>query len=105
MLPVSIQGLLRSTVRIEWEDGHISELPARTMRLRCQCASCKDEWTGAPLLDSVKVPLTLRVQAMNLVGQYGVNVKFSDGHDTGIYRFTELRAQCPCAECSAKRGE
>ena len=47
---------------------------------------------GEPLLDRTKVPLTLRIQAINLVGQYGVNVRFSDGHDTGIYTFRALRS-------------
>ena len=105
MLPVSIQGLLRSSVTIVWEDDHKTEIPARELRVRCQCASCKDEWTGAPLLDKAKVPLTLRIQSIQLVGQYGVQIRFSDNHDTGIYRFADLRAACPCAECRAARGE
>jgi ATP-binding protein involved in chromosome partitioning len=99
MLPVSIQGLLRESVTFTWEDGHVTKLSARDLRLRCGCATCKDEWTGAPLLDTKKVPLTLRVQAMSVVGQYGLNVRFSDGHDTGIYRFADLRAGCPCDVC------
>jgi DUF971 family protein len=31
---------------------------------------------------------------MDLAGNYGIHVAFSDGHDTGIYRFADLRARC-----------
>jgi DUF971 family protein len=51
--------------------------------------------TGERLLDPATVPTDLTVTTMNLVGNYGVSIAFSDGHSTGIYRFRELYANRP----------
>ncbi|MBA2627078.1 MAG: DUF971 domain-containing protein, partial [Gemmatimonadales bacterium] len=31
---------------------------------------------------------------------YGLKVRWSDGHDTGIYGFERLLAECGCARCT-----
>ena len=33
------------------------------------------------------------------VGNYAIQVEFSDGHATGIYSFDALREMCPCEAC------
>ena len=103
-MPTEIVGLLRSTITLSWEDGHQTVYPARDLRLRCRCASCIEEMTGAPLLDPKAVPENVRARGIRLVGQYAINVDWSDGHSTGIYNFRDLRAQCPCAACAAERA-
>jgi ATP-binding protein involved in chromosome partitioning len=65
---------------------------AQALRQRCTCAYCQSEVTGDRLLDPASVPADLSVTNMNLVGNYGVSIHFSDGHSTGIYRFKELYA-------------
>jgi DUF971 family protein len=37
------------------------------------------------------------------VGLFGVRPYWKDGHNTGIYGLTYLRALCPCEECAAAR--
>jgi DUF971 family protein len=32
------------------------------------------------------------------VGNYGMNVIWTSGHDTGIYSFRYLRDLCPCTQ-------
>lgn len=32
-------------------------------------------------------------------GNYALNFKFNEGHDTGIYSYEHLRKICPCPEC------
>jgi ATP-binding protein involved in chromosome partitioning len=102
-MPVEIVGLLRSTFTITWEDEHQTAYPARVLRLRCRCASCIEEMTGKPLLDPKTVPDSVRARAIRVVGQYGINIDWSDGHTTGIYSFRDLRAGCPCAPCEEIR--
>jgi len=104
-MPVEIVGLLRSTVSITWEDEHRTVYPARELRLRCRCASCIEEMTGQPLLDPAKVPEQVRARAIRVIGQYAINVDWSDGHNTGIYNFRDLRANCPCEACQKLRAE
>ncbi len=100
-MPTEIVGLLRSTVTITWDDGHQSVFPARLLRLACRCANCIEEMSGRPLLDPATVPEQLRARQINLVGQYAINVTWSDNHSTGIYNFERLRAMCPCATCAS----
>ena len=73
----------------------------RELRLRCTCAHCQSEATGERILDPAKVPLDITVKDMNLVGNYGVGIHFSDGHGTGIYRFRELFATRRASEAAA----
>ncbi len=103
-LPLEIVGLNRREIALEWEDGHRTVYPARDLRLRCRCAMCIEEMTGQPLLDPNKVPEDVVATAIGLVGQYAIAVKWSDGHDTGIYNFADLRENCPCPQCSARRA-
>src|SRR5215470_237163 len=98
-LPIEIVGLGRDDVRIVWDEDHESSYRARDLRLRCRCAQCVEEMTGRPLLDPATVPADIRVLAMELVGRYGVAIRFSDGHGTGIYRFDDLLRRCDCLVC------
>ena len=41
-----------------------------------------------------------RAQAATQVGNYAIQISFSDGHATGIYSYDYLRTQCPCTECA-----
>jgi ATP-binding protein involved in chromosome partitioning len=102
--PTEIVGLLRSTITIQWEDGHQTAYPARELRLACRCAMCIEEMTGQPLLDPKTVPDNVRARAIRVVGNYAIQIDWSDGHTTGIYNFRNLRAGCPCADCAGLRA-
>jgi len=102
-MPYEIVGLLRSTISFDWPDGHKTVYPARELRLRCRCAACIEEMSGRPLLDAASVSENVRAQRIDLVGQYAIQIGWTDGHDSGIYNFRDLRANCPCAACTAER--
>ncbi|HEY2903807.1 MAG TPA: DUF971 domain-containing protein [Polyangia bacterium] len=104
MMPDEIIGLLRSKITLKWPDGHETVYPARQLRLRCRCAMCIEETSGRPLLDPATVADTVRAKGIGLVGQYAISIDWSDGHNTGIYSFRDLRANCPCPTCAATRG-
>jgi ATP-binding protein involved in chromosome partitioning len=90
-MPLEIVGLGRREVRFVWDEGEEVVVGARTLRLGCVCANCRSEATGEKILDESTVPHDITVTSMALVGNYGLNVHFSDGHTTGIYRFRDLR--------------
>ena len=108
-MPTEIVGLLRSTIAITWPDEgsgeHQTVYPARELRLRCKCAHCIEEMTGRPLLDPATVPENIRARSIKLVGQYAIQIDWSDGHSTGLYNFRDLRAGCPCEVCVKLRAE
>ena len=86
-------------IEITWEAGHMGSFPARELRLACPCAACIDELTNRPLLDPATVPADVGPNALELVGAYGLRVRWSDGHGTGIYTFEALKDRCPCPAC------
>jgi len=91
-------------VLIEWDrSGHRALYPARALRLACPCAECVEEMSGRPLLDPARVGPDIRPVEIALVGAYGLRIRWSDGHGTGIYTFDRLRRDCPCAQCARAR--
>jgi ATP-binding protein involved in chromosome partitioning len=84
---------------ISWEDGHESRYSLRALRLACKCARCVHEITKVPLLEPASVPMDIKPEKIEPVGRYGICVTWSDGHDTGIATFRDLRALCPCEQC------
>ena len=101
-LPERIHRADREIV-VTWAANHVSTYPARMLRLACQCATCKDEFTGRALLDPGAVPEDIRAEAVSLVGNYAIKIRWSDGHDTGIYTYEYLLTICPCEMCEADR--
>lgn len=67
-------------------------IDARSLRLACRCAVCREEVTGAPLLDPTRVPLDVTPVRIWSVGNYALGIAFSDGHESGIYTFETLRS-------------
>lgn len=91
-------------IEIQWdEEGHTGIYGARELRLACQCAVCREEMTGRPLLDPAGVPGDVRAVALRLVGGYAVQFDWSDGHNSGIYPWELLLGICPCPRCAAGR--
>ncbi len=82
-------------LEIEWSDGHRTIFTPAELRRICPCAGCVNEVTGQRMLDPLSVPPDLIQQDARLVGNYGLAVRFSDGHDTGIYPFRFLREHDP----------
>jgi len=90
-LPLEIIGLNKPDVRIVWDEGVESTWGARELRIKCVCANCQSETTGERILDPKKIPEDLTITNMSLIGNYGLNIHFSDGHTTGIYRLRNLK--------------
>jgi len=97
-------------VDITWADGHSSHYDFTYLRDQCPCATCNDERgkkeaapvATANLLSSPLLPMYKpkpRAQAATQVGNYAVQISFTDGHSTGIFSYDYLRTLCPCEEC------
>jgi DUF971 family protein len=111
-------------VDITWADGHASHYDFPYLRDACPCATCNDEREKkaaeetpeakavrasaagvAPLpVSSPLFPMfkpKARANSATSVGSYAIQINFSDGHNTGIYSYEQLRMICPCAACAA----
>ncbi len=78
-------------VRVRWPDGTESRIPNKKLRVSCQCAVCVHEYTGEPLLDPDTVPDDIAVEEMQVLGNYAVGIRWSDGHGSGIFSWDHLR--------------
>lgn len=79
-------------LEILWQDKSSTNVDPYTLRLNCPCASCVDEITGKRILDPSKVSLDIKILGARNVGRYGLAVNFSDGHNTGIYKFKNVKS-------------
>ena len=79
---------------IAWTDGEESYLDLETLRRACPCASCQGEPDATGRV--IKPPVNYNERSFLLadyqpVGGYAVQLRFKDGHGTGIYSFSYLR--------------
>jgi DUF971 family protein len=87
--PVDIAHHVREAVlEVTWDDGARTRLPAALLRGWCPCATCQGH---APGLRYVEPPPGVTIADIAEVGAYAINIRFSDGHDSGIYTWTHLR--------------
>jgi DUF971 family protein len=91
-------------LRIVWKDGHESVYNPFDLRMSCPCAGCVDEVSGRRTLTEAMVPPGVYPTAIEYVGRYALQFKWSDGHDTGLYSFDLLRRRCTCEECMSTSG-
>lgn len=89
--PEQIDVTERGEVRIVWPGGREATVPAARLRDLCPCAGCVEEGTGRKLLDPASIPADIRPVQILAVGNYAVQIHWSDGHSTGIYTWTVLR--------------
>jgi DUF971 family protein len=97
--PVNVIPFPNGELGVVWDDGHESFYDGHVLRCACACASCVDEMTGRKVLEEERVPRDVRAVEIHPVGNYGLSILWSDGHDTGIYTFETLRKLCPCDLC------
>ena len=100
--PKSLKKLDARTLSIIWNDDHASLYDTTYLRENCTCAACIDEWTGERKIKSGMLPQTVTPVTIDSVGQYGLTIKWSDGHATGIYTFEHLRKLCQCPACKPR---
>ena len=89
---------------ITWDDEHESIYPCRSLRGLCACAECVSEGTGQRLVSESMVPENVHADKVESVGNYAIQVFWSDGHSTGIFPYERLRQLCDCKECQARFG-
>ena len=77
---------------VRWHDGSEDRFGFEYLRNHCPCATCVDEWSGKRR--SLTLLLTDQFRAPGKlvpVGNYGVQIHWNDGHETGIYSHHLLR--------------
>ena len=89
--PEAIDVAADGAIRIQWPGEPWVTIPAARLRDLCPCAECVEEGTGRKILDPATIPADIRPRSISQVGNYAVQIAWSDGHSTGLYTWEALR--------------
>ncbi len=88
---------------IDWKDNHHSEYPLKGLRIACPCVACRGghskmggAGTPAMLEGEIEPGASAELEGLEIVGNYGLQIVWKDGHSHGIYTWGYLRQLCPC---------
>jgi len=95
---------------IDWKDGHRSEYGLQYLRDHCPCAQCTGAHGAPPARPQQPAgdnPFqmykpALKMNSVEPVGNYAIQINWNDGHSAGIYTWEHFRSICPCDGCKAK---
>lgn len=115
-VPKDVDISLSGGITVEWSDGHKSRYGIKYLRDACPCATCTDAHGtgeaptktlgGAPAgVLPIYKPTGATLVSAQPVGRYGLQLFFSDNHNTGIYTWDYLRELCACDECQRLRSK
>ncbi|MDC0935372.1 DUF971 domain-containing protein [Pirellulales bacterium] len=95
--PTELKLLDPEHLQITWNDGQVRRYEVAELRRACPCATCLEKH-GAPKPPPTELPVIttaetepLRIDGMTPTGRYAYSIKFSDGHDTGLFTLDRLR--------------
>jgi DUF971 family protein len=79
-------------MRLTYADGVLAVFPVAELRGACPCAACR----GMRERGEVAWPRpgqagAIAIADAELAGAWGLSIRWSDGHDTGIYAWSVLR--------------
>ena len=78
-------------VVVRWREGGEDRLGFEYLRNHCPCATCVDEWSGERRSLTLLLSTAFAPKRLVPVGNYGVQIHWNDGHETGIYSHQLLR--------------
>ena len=84
-------GVEDGAVLVRWADGGSDRLDFEALRNHCPCATCVDEWSGKRRSLTLLLPSNFAPRRLVPVGNYGVQIHWNDGHETGIFSHQLLR--------------
>ena len=100
MLAIANIAVVSNDLAIAWSDGEESYIGIEGLRRACPCASCQGEPDAAGRVIKPKVSYgeqSFHLESYQPVGGYALQLRFGDGHATGIYSFSYLRGLGTCS--------
>jgi DUF971 family protein len=89
-VPKSITKHSSTEMAVVWDNGETTLIPFVELRVQCRCAECVDEWSRQRKVTRSHIKPDIKPLAVDLVGRYAVQIRWSDGHSAGIYPFELL---------------
>lgn len=80
---------------ISFDDGFEYDITARQLRLHCPCAECSGEevllYKYVPQNQKPLTEESFMLEKAEITGNYAIQLKWKDGHDSGLYNWQFLR--------------
>lgn len=86
---------------IDWSTGDHCEYPLSELREACPCAECRGGHHNMGIQNAPKDLLSLtparsyKVEDVQIVGSYALQITWDDKHRAGIYTWDYLKHLCP----------
>jgi len=91
--PTNIRALQSEQIlEVSWPEGRVDRFPYHRLRSECPCAGCRNEWTGERMLDPNSIRPDLKLEGMENIGTYAIQLAWNDGHSSGLFTWETLRA-------------
>lgn len=94
MKPLQIKLFDKSFLSIKWDENSESKIGLKYLRDECPCANCKGETillkTYRPPKPNIFNSEMYKIQNIQTVGGYAIQLSWKDGHNTGIYSWEYL---------------
>jgi len=90
LIPEAIRTVGEAEWLIIWNDGQRRLYTFTSLRFNCPCAGCVDELTGERRIRLDQVKEGIHALDWKTVGNYAIQIRWSDGHQTGIYSYDYL---------------
>lgn len=108
MIPKQIKIFEKSKLMVSWPDGSVYKIALQYLRDECPCAGCKGETvllkTYRPAKKTNDNPLMYKIKDIQIVGGYGIQITWKDGHNTGIYTWQYLNELNAGQDKNTKQG-
>ncbi|MEO6694744.1 MAG: DUF971 domain-containing protein [Ignavibacteria bacterium] len=92
--PKKIKKSENNTLQITWSDDSVSEVLLQELRDSCPCVHCKGETvifsSYIPIKSHFKAAGFYEIEKIEPVGNYAIQIKWKDKHNTGIYSWDLL---------------
>lgn len=100
--PVRLDLKKDERLEIEWQDGKTCRYSLELLRSQCPCALCREQRQSQKQKPRTSLTILpgnytgkLSVLGAHMVGNYAIQIEWSDKHESGIYSFQYLRELCP----------
>ena len=90
--PTSVELDRHVGLTVTWADGTTAAFGLEELRVNCPCAECRGlREAGQPAWPRPGAPVPLEADGAELVGAWGISMRWNDRHETGIYSWALLR--------------
>jgi DUF971 family protein len=92
LAPTAIEIEREDSLTLTWPDETTSRFELVELRVNCPCAECRGlRETQRAVWPTASSPPRLAIVDAELVGAWGISLRWNDNHATGIYPWDLLR--------------